>query len=121
MIDLMRTHKVPLYKRSSGGGLNENNEWVESSFSPAEDLYCNIQPLQQGKSKVILPDGVRADSVIVLRSFTSINVTDHLTGEEGDEVEYKGDRYEVFKEEDYSAYGLPTDHYKYLLKRKDAT
>lgn len=120
MFDLMRTQTVLHYKRSEEGGyLSHNHEWVQASFQEPVELQCNVQPLRVGKSKVILPDGVRADSVQVLRSFTPLKVADHITEEEGDEVEYKGFRYEVFKEEDFSDYGLMTDHYKYLIKRKD--
>ena len=120
MIDLMKTQEVPLYKRSSSGGyLNQDNEWIDSSFEEPVTLKCNIQPLREGKNKVILPDGVRTDAVIILRSFTPLKISDQYTGEEGDEIEYKSIRYEIFKEEDFSDYGLMTDHYKYLLKRKD--
>lgn len=116
----MRTHIVPLYCRSEEGGyLNNNHEWVEASWQDPVDLECNIQPYKEGKSKVILPDGVRAKDLIVLRSFTPIQIADHIDTEEGSEIEYKGNRYEVFAEEDFSSYGLLSDHFKYILKRKD--
>lgn len=120
MFDLLATHTVPLFRRSlEEGYLNNNHEWVESIFQDPVDLTCNIQPLSSGKSKVILPDGVRTDDVIILRTLTQLTIADHWETEEGDEVEYKGLRYEIFKEEDWSSYGLMSDHYKYLLKRKD--
>ncbi|QHZ59734.1 head protein [Alteromonas phage vB_AmeM_PT11-V22] len=120
MIDLMRTHSIPLYRRSEEEGyLNNEGEWVQAQFKDAEILECNVQPLRDGKTKVILPDGVRTDHVIVIRSFTRITVADMLDDTEGDEVEYQGKRFEAFKEEDFSEYGLMSDHYKYLFKRKD--
>lgn len=122
MIDLMRTHKVPLYRRNNSSGyLNEDGEWIQATFLPASILECNIQPMRQGRSKVILPDGVRTDSVIVVRTFTELSIQDHVLNTEGDEIEYKGKRYEAFIEEDFSSYNLRTDHYKYLFIRKDKT
>ena len=116
----MRTQEITLYRRSSEEGyLNNNNEWVEATFIAPTSVSCNVQPFNQGKSKIILPDGVRTDSVKVIRTFTPLRVADHITGEEGDEVEYKGFRYEVFREEDWNGFGLQSDHYKYYIKRKD--
>lgn len=120
MFDLLSTHTVPLFKRSlEEGYLNNNNEWVQADFQDPVDLSCNIQPLSSGKTKVILPDGVRTDDVIILRTRTQLTIADQYDTEEGDEVEYKNIRYEIFKEEDWNGYGLQTDHYKYLMKRKD--
>lgn len=120
MLDLLRTHKVPLYKRSKEEGyLNDNHEWVQSFFEEAIEYDCNIQPLSAGKKEIILPDGVRTDDVIIVRSNTPLVMSDQYGTEEGDEIEYKGIRYEIFKEEDWNGYGLHSDHYKYLMKRKD--
>lgn len=127
MIDTMRTHRIPLYRRNNSTGyLNENNEWVEASFLPPITLVCNIQPLVQGRIRTqgdvinILPDGIRLDSAIMLRTTTQLRIRDHLTDSQGDEIEYKGKRYELFSEQDYSGYFLATDHYRYLCIRKDA-
>lgn len=120
MIDLLETQTAQLYRVSEGSGyLNDNNEWVEEGFEQPEDLICNIQPLTQGKKKVILPDGIRADHVQELRCRTKLTVADQYLKTTGDEVFYKGYRYEIFKEEDYSDYGLMSDHFKYLIVRKD--
>lgn len=119
-MDLLTTHKVILHKRSSSDGyLNDNNEWVEASVSDTVEIYCNVQPDSRGRYKNILPDGVRTDSTLIIRTKDNIKVTDHYTGEDGDDVEYKGIMYEPFYEEDFSSFGLMTDHNVYLVKRKD--
>ncbi|QDP64752.1 MAG: hypothetical protein GOVbin2917_67 [Prokaryotic dsDNA virus sp.] len=120
MFDLLSTHTVPLFRRSlEEGYLNNNHEWVQADFQDPVDLHCNIQPLNSAKQKIILPDGVRTDDMLVLRTRTSLNIADHYGTEEGDEISYKNVRYEIFKEEDWNGYGLATDHYKYIMKRKD--
>lgn len=120
MFDLLKTHTVHLIKKSTEGGyLNNNHEWVTADEVTSVDLHCNIQPFNTAKSKIILPDGVRTDDIIVLRTRTQLTIADHYKEEEGSLIEYKGIRYEIFMEKDWSSYGLASDHFEYLFKRQD--
>lgn len=119
-MDFLSTHNVPCFNYTAGDGyINDDNEWVQADPEIESTLTCNIQPVRQGKDVQRLPDGIRADNAIVVRCTTQLHTTDHFDDQRATEIIYKNKRFVCDSEEDYSAYGLMTDHYKYIFIRKD--
>lgn len=119
MFDTLETHEVQVYRREDEGYINHNHEWVPAEFSSPISIKCSVQPLGEGKKKIILPDGVRTDEALVLRTRYELKGSDNYETYEGDIVEYGGYTYEIFTKSNWTGFGLPSDHFKYILKRVD--
>lgn len=116
---LYKTTLTVTRKAPNGGYLDPDTRlWVESPPSVPFSIKCSLQPVK-GRSRLLLPDGIRTtDSKLVLTK-TELLITDDFFSQECDVVTIKGVDFNVFHVEDWTGFGLSTDHYRCLLVRKD--
>lgn len=113
-IDILRTTE-------STGYFDENENWVDGVGQTSIPIKCSIQPYNKGRHRIELPEGVRADSAIIIYTGVQIFNQDDLTSRSADELIYKGNKFECFDVEDWTEHGLKSDHIKALFIRKDKT
>lgn len=115
---LLRTSTLTI-NRFGEGYWDVDGNWVDGGIEPPFDIQCNIQPFKDGKERSILPEGTTADDAVTVYSKTKLNITDQLTDTKGDYFTLDGFTYKVYRVENWSRYGLKTDHYKHTAVRKD--
>ena len=114
-----RTTLEVLRKSPNTGYIDPNTRlWVEGAKDIDLTIKCSLQPVR-GRSRLLLPDGVRAvDSKLVLTK-TELLISDDLTEQEADTVIVKDLPYKVINVEDWTGFGLTTDHYRCIIIRED--
>jgi len=103
---------------SDSGYYDENEKWVDGVSSTPVRIVGSIQPYGKGHTKNELPDGVRTDDVVILRSKSKLVTQDDLLKTTPDEMEYLGATYQCFTADKWSQ-GLRSDHYMGIFIRKD--
>lgn len=79
----------------------------------------NRQPFRNGLTQVILPEGVESNDAFLFYSHTQLLPADELTEQVADIMLINGIEHECFRMEDWTGYGLKTDHYKHVFIRAD--
>jgi hypothetical protein len=117
---LLSTHNLQVLRKVTGTGYidQETRLWVSGTYDETINLTCGLQPLS-GKNRKLLPEGVSAtDSKLVFSREALRTAEEHLE-QESDVVIVAGINYEVISVEDWTGYGLKSDHYKSIITRKD--
>lgn len=113
-VKLLSTHTITFYRYTppqlTWGGVYEGG-----STDPLPDIKGSLQPLSGGYRVNIIPDGYDTDS-----GYFWYTTYDHYVYKEGsqqlpDYCVINGRQYEVHNFEDWSSFGLKTDHNKYIL------
>lgn len=108
---------IELVKNS--GYYDSDGKWIESG-GPPTSIKCNIQPLRKRADAENLPEGKvgrQAWVVYVPLSEGPVDVSDHLTGQSGDEAVIDGFNCEAAYSEKWRHRRLA--HYKVLFVRKN--
>jgi hypothetical protein len=115
---LLKTHDI-VVKRPQEGYF-ENMEWVEPKLPLEMPIKCNIQPFSMSQKRFVLPEGMRVEYCVIVRSQDiEFRTTNSWKSVGADTFEYKGYEYECYQDQDWNGYGLSTDHSACLAVRKD--
>jgi hypothetical protein len=106
--------------RSDGSsGFNEEGEWIEGTFK-RKPFRGSIQPLGEKSREVqhALPEGVILDDVrVVYTDEIDLRTGNDRTGLRADDVEFRGEIFEVFKVDQW--FGVrQLSHYKAYIHLK---
>lgn len=103
---------------SDSGYFDEEEKWVDGVDNLPITITGSIQPYRKGHTKNELPDGVRTDDAVIVRSKSKLITQDNLLKTTPDEMEYLGATYQCFTADEWSQ-GLRSDHYMAVFIRKD--
>lgn len=107
-------------KLPSSGYLDDDGNWIDNTADEVVPIVCSLQPFRNGDQQLDLPDGIRSEDAYFIYTKTEIlSADDRQPTQKADETEIKGVRYECFRVEDWTHYGLSTDHYKCVFIKKD--
>ncbi len=119
-MSLIGKTSLNIYRKApSSGYLDDNGNWINSVSETTVPIRCSLQPFRNGDQQLDLPDGIRSEDAYFVYTKTEILSGDDRTKQQADETEIKGVRYECFRVEDWTHYGLSTDHYKGVFIKKD--
>lgn len=116
MISLLQTHSITFSRPSSGYYVD--GEWVDGAITTIPSTG-SLQPYKQGKVSLIPPEGLRTTDLRLYYTKTLLRTADEFQDITADYCVIGGRQFQVFDFEDWSGYGLETDHYKYLLVAAD--
>lgn len=111
-----------VFRPLTSGVYDERGRWVEDTSTTTFMGVGSIQPYQFGKTRKVLPEGVRADSCFIIYTETYLFTSDHIAETISDIIMIGNELFEVCYFEDWSlntAFASTTDHYKIIVKRKD--
>lgn len=115
-VKLLETHTLTFYRQ---GSTDIDDYWGDTvPATPLPDVVGSLQPIRAGLRVNIVPNGYDTDS-----GFFWYTTYDHVGYLEGslqlpDYTVIDGRKYEVHNIEDWSGFGLNTDHNKYILVAK---
>jgi hypothetical protein len=115
---LDRTPLTMLRKEVSEGYLKDG-KFIEDSTEEEVLIRGSLQPLGSGREKLRLEESIRARATYKLYTKAKLKVSDDILQTTSDETIIKGLRYEIYADADWTHYGLSSDHYRYILLRKD--
>jgi hypothetical protein len=104
---------------------DEDDQWDDQgNYIPPQDnivvpIKCSIQPYKDGMFRVPLPEGIMANDARIIYTKTEILTANEYTGQVADEITINSMPYQCHYVEDWSQYGLRTDHYKCVFVKKD--
>lgn len=114
---LRKRSTLTIYRYTEG--YYQGGRWVDGALEPPFDITCNIQPYRQGEESIFLPEGTRADDVVIIYTQTELKTADQFTSTEGDYFQLDGRDYKVYAVENWSRSNLKLDHYKVYAIRRD--
>ena len=114
-IDLLETHILTFY-RINLGELQEDGFYSDND-PPTEipDIEGSLQPIRAGLRVRIVPEGFDTESGFFFYTKHYLVGYDENTNTQADYTIINGRKFEVHNTEDWSAFGLNTDNYKYIL------
>lgn len=116
--DLFRVNSITVRRKVEG--YFADGEFHEPPPVEIKDVRCNVQPYIMAQKRVPLPEGFRIEDCIVIRSPDfQIRTTDMYSKTNADIIVFKGIEYEAYQQQDWSHFGLYTDHYLVLAVRRD--
>ena len=119
-MSLINRTSLNIYRKTASGGyLDDNGNWVDSATETVIPIKCSLQPFRNGDQQIDLPEGISSKDSYFIFTKTEVLSADDRTDTKADETEIKGVRYECFWVEDWTHYGLSTDHYKCVFIKKD--
>lgn len=117
---LLSTHKIDVTRRVANTGYidPDTRKWVEGASEKTFSITCSLQPIS-GKNRRMMPEGVSTTHSKLVFSKEPLLTADEHLDQESDTVNLGGIMYEVISVEDWTGYGLVTDHHKSIITRKD--
>lgn len=121
MLSLFKTSTITITRDDGGGFWDDKGRWVNDPTPPAPfDIQCSIQPFRLSDTQTILPEGKEAGDALIVYTTTSLKTVQQIsTKETADTTVIDGLSYEAFNVENWSRYGLSTDHFKVIFIRDD--
>lgn len=110
-----------MLRRDRGEAYLKDGVFVESSVEEEIPVKGSLQPYREGAKKSRLPEGVSVKDAYLFYTKTKLVASDEILKTDADETIIDGVRYEIYEDSNWSRYGLKTDHYAYLLLRKNKT
>lgn len=120
MISLLKTSTLTFVQQASAG-YYVGGEWIAPPNSPDILSEGSLQPFKgRGSLKqVILPEGKSSSDARTWYTTSVLKTSTQFSDTEADKTTVDGNRYYVWTEQDWSVYGLCTDHHVYVLVRED--
>lgn len=119
MISLLASEKLTITRYDNTGYYDESGNWVDSSSTEFE-IDCSVQPFRSSDSQIILPEGKSAKDARIIYTETKLKTVLYRgSKEKADETLIDNLEFEIFFVEDWSRYGLCSDHYKVIAILKD--
>lgn len=120
MITLLKTSTLSFTQQASAG-YYVGGEWVDPPNSPAISVEGSLQPYKSKGSlrQSILPEGKSSGDARIFYTSAVLKTATQFGDTEADETTIDGNRYYVWLEQDWSLYGLTSDHHTYVLIRED--
>lgn len=118
MISLLNTSTLTFSRPSSGDSYDDDGNAVEVT-SNTFTAKGSLQPVNGGKLRSVLPEGVTASSGFVFYTKTLIRTVDQFTKLDSDTACINGRTFISFSTGDWSNFSLVPTHYKIVLIRED--
>ena len=97
----------------------QDMEWVEGIAPDPFDIKVNLQPFRMSPRRVV-PEGYRIeDLVLVISKSYKLKSSSVYTKQTADRFIYREYIYEVLSEQDWTDYGMSTDHFACLAVKKE--
>lgn len=101
------------------GSWNDDGEWVEGTTTTTIETTGSLQPFNQGKERVDLPEGLRPTHIKVYYTQTKLFTIDDRTIQEPDKTTIDGIPFVVYDVEDWFTPAYRSANYKVFLVRED--
>jgi hypothetical protein len=120
LLKLLKTSTLTITRDNGGGFWDDKGRWTEDATPIDFDILCSIQPFKLGDIQKVLPEGITTNDAVIVRTKTSLKTSEQIgVKEKADTTNLDGFTYEAFFSENWSRFGLSTDHYKVTFLRKD--
>lgn len=116
---LLFTQSTLTFNRDAGDGYWQGGKWIDSATTTF-DAQGNLQPYRMGDSQQTLPEGLKAEDVLIFRTQTAINTVNQFSFETADTTTIDGLEYIALNSANWNRFpSLSLNHYEVMLIRKD--
>lgn len=115
MSRLMKTHSLVFIRPAQG--YFSKGKWVAGGVDVEIPAIGSLQPFKKGWDSIVLPEGTRTEDAKTFLSLVKLQpANDHTKPvTRSDYTIIDGKRFEIWSFEDWTGFGLRTDHYEYTL------
>ncbi len=113
-------NKIPLtlIRTDPSTGYYQGGNYIKGTTSEI-GIRCSIQPFRKGDTQMTLPEGLRAEDVVMIYTKSPVQTVDQFEGAVADTTTIDNLVYVAINVENWNRQGMRSDHFKAMFVRED--
>jgi hypothetical protein len=112
-------NKKLVLERKGQGKRNPVTKRFEDGKIDKIEGFFSVQPYKNGKSQIVLPEGVKEEDAFILYGITPIQSSDQFKKIKADRVAIQGQYYLAFNSENWTFTRSKVSYYRSIFIRED--